>query len=758
LNNVPYDKRLEMFRKAQYEMLDFHKRKSKEKQKTQDTALTLIAQHEIAKREVYNKAIKEAISDPIIAEHFTGRSKPLIINPISPYDIETVNRWKTFFARILLNNHPVFLENPKTQYCNITLGDLEEMREKVIITREALIVNGNPIGIRFMEKFFLNYPEKGKLSRIELKDGIPTKSSSIILDNSKISSLKNQKLSSRRKGLTPGIQEIVSQFTDIMPSKSGFYYPAKQDFHNFKTFVNTNFPTKEMRRTLLAQHTWDLSDDEIDDTFKEININYHQDLLQHYHKCLIVYFEFDSSKKSYKFKLPRHKNWYAINQSYDNAMFIFKIPQGLLDTVYFDYENNYIPIDQKFKTFLRKITTEQEYITTEQIISMLDSDEKILGQFFDTNAKSCGIRVQNFDNGKIMDLRYNSQFCLYEHDISSSNCFDILVDVQVNVTEKFGNFALDDRFTLVNQTRSNNKYRISDIYEKNRLWKQSVYIFWRAVISYWLILQKNKPHNKIFTNQEVGNFIGKKILRANTARPLKEHQIIESLVVIEQYEHLLDFEKYLESIYPNRFYDSAFHVNDSDHIHLSNYMYQEICLIKNYPPIFTEHFLNVRMNTSFIKLYKDEIISPENIFHNNLTIQIKKNMEDEKFFLFSSYFSAEMDPEYKDKNSKEKRAELVIIPFRGHLCYIRMTKSGNSQVAMKLCEMWHKHHQVGSYYETEKRQTLSRKFILHKKNIYEAEDNEEENLKISGQDYWILIYPLKDGRHVYAAMLPFEKV
>jgi hypothetical protein len=436
-------------------------------------------------------------------------------------------------------------------------------------------------------------------------------------------------------------------------------------------------------------------------------------------------------------------------------MFIFKIPQGRLDTVYFNDEKNTIPIDQKLRTFLTKITTETNPLTTEDVVSLLNPEEKIVGQFFDTNAKSCGIRVQNFENGNIMDLRFKSQFCLYDSSNSLNN-FNILTDVKVNVAEKFGNFALDDRFTLVKKPEARIKYPISKIYEQTRKWKQSVYIFWRMVITHWLISQNFYPASKIFTSDDVSEFIERKIQLEDESRELVETQIIENLVVIEQHTNINDFEKYLEKIYPNRFYEGAFRVNSNDFAYLKKYMYQEICLIKNYPPTFADHFLNVRMNTSFIRMHDQEIVSPENIFHNNLAIKTKKNLEDEKFFIFSPYFCAEMDPEYKDKNSKERQAELVIIPFRGFLCYIRMTKAGSSQVAMKICEMWHKDRQVGSYYETEKKQTLCRKFILRKKHIYEAEDNEEENLRITGQDYWILIYTLREEKPVYAAILPFK--
>lgn len=772
MENIPLNKKYEAFDKASRELLNFYKKRSIENgQKWSDISTVLVAQNQIARRDIFNKAIKYSMDNPpSVIERITSRTKPIILTTERFKDEIIVEKWKKFYASIITASNPLFIED---------ISDVKKNNPEQIIEIMNLIeIESSGKGLLYQNSYFgmtvdnkkyilLNYPEKGKLSKFEMKDGFPTKTSAIIIGSNKISSQKIQNQSSRKKPVNANIQSAISRITKMVPNKSGFYFPKSRDYTSFRDFVHEAFPSKFDRITLLSQHMWDFTEEEIEETFDEINILLHYDLLQFYHKAFIFYFEFDKYKRQYVIKEPRHRYAFSYNVEYDQAMFIFKT-QEQLDIVYFEGETNSIPFDSKMK---EAIYTPSNCVTfTELFNNYLDKfSDKIEGQFFDTNGKSIGLRIKREShlNDKkqiqIMDIRFLAQFPIFSSEkFINQHSFNRLHDTKTNVQEKFGNFLNDQRFTLIEQRSSSVRYNVRKIHEEHRKKKQDLAIFHRMCISLWFKYNKHLllPDNYIYSFEDVEKYIEKFIKEEDLNRELVEKQEIENSVVIKPCSTYNSFIQYLEEVYPNRFYDSAFRVKKEDLEDVKNYMKREIDLIKNYSKNYEKYFISNRMDLSLISHSPNEIIGHERIFYNNMLHDSKKEKTSEKSYLYIGNFNPTYDINY-DKLSRDTKAELVIITFRNKKFYIRMTKDGFFNTAVFLCDLWAKYKLIGPYECRDKKKiAYVRKFLWVENSsmIVESKNNEDDNIKTSGEDYWVLNYRLKNGNHASAAMLPINDI
>lgn len=718
--------------------------------KLTDFATILVSQNEIAKRETYNRAIRNSTNDEKIVENFSARSKPIVF-PIERFGIgEIIKRWKLFYASILLNTNPVFTQN--TEMIDLIEKDkVDKFAESdIIVTSEKIYVRGHntsSLGIVFEGMFFLAYPEKEKLPQLELVNNYPTKTSVINIIDKKTFAQKFPGTTSRKKNISPSVQVAIVQFTDVSPSKSGFYFPDKKGNSNFRDFINANYPNKGERHALVYQHMWDYTPEEIEETFDTINVVLHQDLLQNYHEASIFYFEFDTMTKSFFFREPRNRYGYYRNMTYEKSMFIFKMSSDRMDVIYFNQGDDFIPTSKKIRNFIKFDSNISKPVTIGEVLSSLAPDEYVRGQFFDTNGKSVGISVAK--GNLIMDLRYSAQFPIYKG--SNRHNFGKLTDTCTNVTKKFSNF--DDRFTLIPIKTKKVKYQISKIHQETKNWKRDVYFFMRTFISFWIIANPDKT--KVYTEEEIEKFV-EEMTDVSDGR-WQEEQEIDELTVIQQFDNIEDFSSYLEKIFPNRFYGGKFRVSASEYEKIKDFMRGELSAIKNCPPEFRSSYLSCRVISSLSNRMTNELSGINSVFYNNMICSLKeKNMNEEKVF-YASSFSPTMDFNHGDFHSKYKKAEMVIIPFRGRYFIIRMTERGYFSIAVQACDTWFKKKEICSYYTNEGKSILcARKFRFDKGEIVESKDNEDELIKLSGEDYWVLSYNLKNGAMAHAAMLPIK--
>lgn len=742
MENIEFIKNFASINRAIRIFIDYTKRRKDEKNSKIDNSTVLVAQNEIAKREIYKKAIKFSTKGITLSKNtFNGRLKPLIF-PLENFN-ETIiqNKWKKFYAQFFSGENKIFssLGNSSSKFSTAEYEKMINFDKKNSIF--SLFFKDEIFGAELDDqKFFLSYPDKNKITSVEIQNDF--------LGNDK-------KNSSRKKTILPLMEEIINQFTDEVPIKSGFYTPSGYEFEDFRKFIAENFKNRKDVYSLLKQHLWDFTDEEIENTFDEINIPIHQNLLENYHKALIFYYVYDSRKKQYVQQLARHRFFYCYNTDYENVMFIFKTKESKIDVVFFQDDTPIIKIDEKIRNFIRKDKNSPEPLKITDILDLLSDNEIISGQFFDSNGKSCGLRITR--GKEIMDLRYPPQFTIYFSEQNSYHQFHQIHDSQTTVNQKFGKFANDDRFTFVPKKTQNVKYRISEIYEKIRFWKQEIYIFERVLISLWLIYNIKNDSGKIYTNQEVQKFIDDIITIPDPKRELKKEQIIEGLVVINKYDDINLFKNYLEKIYPNRFYDGKLHVDEKEIEKIKEYMKRELILIKNYTTSFRENLLDSRMDISLLKT-QSTLSGSSEISYNNILLNIKKKFLNEYSFIYSPYFDPSFDPRNVDDNSfREKKTELILIPFNGKFFFIRMTENGRSLTAVYIAELWAKKREIGSYYTTQKKRiTYIRNFLFKDGSIIESQKNNHEILQQSGEDYWILSYPLENGEMAYAAMLPID--
>lgn len=750
MENIKYNPKYDIVKNTIEKYLLFHKKKSSEnKKKNSDTTTILVSQNEIAKRETYNRAIKNSIGDANNMENFNSRSKPIVLEVERFKDPKIVKRWKTFYAHIMCMSSPIF-SSDMDRIISTGRTEIENYaNNNIIFDGESFSIEGfENVGILFKNRMFLSYPERGKLPQLEIKNQFPTKSSVINIAEGKVFVQKFQGLSSRKKNVSPAVQQVIDYYTSQRPSKSGFYFPKKRDFISFKDFVENNYPNAGERHALLYQHMWDYTPDEIEKSFNEINMTIHQDLLQDYHKATIIFFVYDTVKKVLEYVEPRNRFGYYRNVTYNKVMFIFKMSQDRMDVIYFE-DSDTIDLDEKIRNYIKFNGATQEPLTAIQVINMLEADERIYGQFFDTNGKSIGIRVKK--NNDIMDLRYDAQFAIFEQTMIHN--FGKLTDTQTNVNEKFGNFKDDKRFTLVPKVQKKNKYDVMKIHQETKNWRRDVYFFTRTLITYWMIL--NPDSTKTYDNFQVEEFVDE-MIEISDGREMKD-QIIDHLVVLQYYTDISKYSAYLEKIYPNRFYNGKFHVNKSEFFKIKDYMKMEIILIKNCPLTFRENYLYSRVESSVLNKDNNVIEGINSVFYNNMLSSMKEKNISEDRFIFMPNFSPTLDFNHTDHHLRMKKAEMVLIPFRGKYYIIRMTEKGYFSIAVHVCNLWFKKKEIASYYTTEERNISSaRKFRFEMDEIIESNDNEEDIIKLSGEDYWILSYNLKSGAITYAAMLPVD--
>jgi len=757
MENISFNKSFQPTNEAIEKYTHFLKKESSEKKSKSDNSSYLIAQNEIAKREIYNKAIKYSLRGMNLKENFNSRSKPLIFHERN-FNKIIMAKWKRFYASISLNKNLLFLED-KSKYMEPPENMIVKVEENIKFVfnddrQRGLQIGKHYIGLIYEGLFLLPYPEKGKISKIEIVNNVYKKESSLILNKEGSGTSGNIKSSSKKKAVSSIIREVVDRFTTNKASKTVFYFPGDNEYQNFRDFLDKTYPNRKDIYALVKQHLWDHTNEEIEETFKSIDISIHQDLLQHFHKSLIFYFVYDSQRKQYLHKQPRHKFFYCHNREYDHVMFIFKSSKERTDVIYFEDDQYKIPINDQMKNFIK--TQAPNPITTNQLKNLLDIDGDIVkGQIFDSNGKSCGLRIQR--SNKIMDLRYNPQYSLYLDDYDTSFNFGEIKDSKTNVNEKFGNFANDDRFILVPKKTTNVKYKISKIAENLRSWKQEVYIFQRILITLWFLFNNDKQENYIYKKEDVQLFINTYLgSHIDTDRKLKK-QNYENLIVIKRFDHIRDFIDYVSEIYPNRFYGGKLRVRNEELDEIREYMEREIMLIKNYPPSFKEEILNSRTILNLIK-DKEDLRGRDEIAYNNFVLEIKKNNLIHYSYKFSKTFSEKFDPKDTDINSKETKAELILIPFMDKYFFLRLTEKGNSLTAVYACIQWKEKKEIISYYSKEqKRSPYIKNFKLVGSDIVESDKNDFSHLSIPEEDYcWILGYELSSGGIVYAAMLPIE--
>jgi hypothetical protein len=459
------------------------------------------------------------------------------------------------------------------------------------------------------------------------------------------------------------------------------------------------------------------------------------------------------------------------------------------------------------------------------MIKKIDTDfrgkAKIEGQFFDMNGKSVGIRIrimgeplsygEDAEEDKVMDLRFKPQAPMMPpmKSVGHQRSFAYINEVRTNVREKIGSLAHDSSFSLILQPPTTVRYSVSDIYERSRQWKQRNLIFCQMVITHWLIFcetvrrfhanpesaeWRNRNEGLIailtgWTNATVSNYVSVFINvheqrsgdeAAAAAAPERVEDPIMSMAVLETHDDIGHFQNYLERIYPSVFYKEVFHVERSELERVRSYMERELDVIQSYPPEFSTHFKNMRLNTDLFRkqstrieagrgtvilqtqLSSTEFIGQKHIDKDNHTTLVKANRLSNLYYMRVDRFNPMMDPlSTWKKGEKFEKAELIMTEIGGKLYFLRLTRSHHIEVACNICHMWKTQRQLLSYEETGTRNTAVRRYHIVKDEIVEHNNNDEEQIQLTGEDYRVLhyervTYSSSNGRVTYVAMLPLE--
>ena len=463
----------------------------------------------------------------------------------------------------------------------------------------------------------------------------------------------------------------------------------------------------------------------------------------------------------------------------------------------------------------------------------------LAGQLFDANGKSVGIRVQSLsrtvkvnrgrkydEEPATMDLRIAPQCpIMVPHDDAShkriAEKLGYVSDMRTNVNRKFDIFDTEtppvpnnpkdierrnmaSRFTLIKRYQPNGpdhetdivEFPISSIYEISRQWKQRNYIFCRMVITHWYLTR-----NYMISKEKqatIRQYLEKFIVASDPARAMRS-QSIETVVVPEIHAEYEPFVVYLHGVYPNVFYDNKFHVEERELRNVLFYMERELDIIRTYPESFMNDFINSRMNTKLLPNQNEsypELIGHKHIMDDIRLSLIKTQQLSNTYFMKVVNFEAYMDPLYvskkldntkkapskkKDEKKQDQKASLIMIEYQKKFYLLRLTKLGYSEIAAYICDRWKKERRIMEYEETRTLVSATRNYALNRHIIKERDDNDNEGIEATGQNYQILEYgrneiireaeqpeettnrskkksskPKISPRPVYAAMLPLD--
>ena len=376
LENIVYDQRFDRYHKAEKEYLAYLRANIR----SQENTMSSISQAFISKREVYIMLLREAGLNPSQLANYGNSTRPF------PVKIDgNIAKWMTFYASVLTRlNH--FLDSESN--LDYTVGDPRMETMFPVLSRKLWSVldemdykgcnmtfGSRDIGLSFAGQMFFAYPEKGNVypmvmvhpRTIDPNYGIQNQAQDELFQQMMIpvrfsryigSDLvgfegKVQTSSQRNHKSTPGIQGIVSLFTDQPADHMTFFRPQRDDEKQFNRFVNEVY-RPEVLRALLAQHLWDHSPSEIQETLHTMNVFLHQDMLQNLEDAAI--FCFVPTKEGYVYQAPRHNQWYAINTSYTNAMFLFRTKMGNYQVALFTGSSMYTPMTTKMRNFIKSAT------------------------------------------------------------------------------------------------------------------------------------------------------------------------------------------------------------------------------------------------------------------------------------------------------------------------------------------------------------------------------------------------------------------
>jgi hypothetical protein len=869
LENVIYDERYQKFHEASQA---YTRHMQSLKVQTSSTTIDSI----ISKKEVYLMLLRETGLTQEQTLVYSDRSRPV---PVRISD-ENRHKWKRFFASVYAGvNGVVNTESTgyviggdngldmqdidaryQEVYYNIEVDDVEEYRLGEFV-----------IGMAYNGYTFFSYPEGGLLyPMLPLRERSPSAPAEIAdvpirlhkhIDREKSTELSGKLASSMRRSrcTTPRMRETIRMFTNETAEYVMFYRPEGEGV-TYADHVNKCFLKRpSVLRAVLSQHLWDHSDEEIQSTLGSMNLFLHQDMLQNLEGALI--FCFVETKNGYTFQIPRHNQWYAVDTNYRRAMFLFCGPNGKYVTVIFGSRTAgtiHTDINDRMRSFIRSSMSLRpgvsETLSASTLIRMMNEEQtgktEIDGQFFDMNGKSIGIRVRSTQEvvdgrtrrlvKKVMDLRFDPQAPIMasREQTSSLRRFAYVNDVQTDVSEKFGKFAADYRFTLVPMPSTSVRYSISSIYEQSRTWKQRNYIFCRMVITHWLIFREtarrffDKPDLPVWKTypeevieilemskeMDLGDYASLFIHpyeETNTNRNGGARDPIMTMIILDTHDDYIQFDEYLSRIYQSVFYDSVFHVDETELSKVRSYMMRELDIIQTYPPEFYTHFVNMRLNmqllekrdstiklpdgassaaaatnvagvaatsakgaaaatgatstagvvVSQMQLDPRELIGTERVEDDIRMTLVKRNRISNTYFMRVNRFNPMMDPLSSSKKSgKVEKAELIMTEVKGALYFIRLTREGHFEIACNICHAWKTQRQLLSYNETGTRDTTSRIFELRGDYIIERNDNNEAAIRTTGEDYHVLVYtrslfisPKRQiAKVVYAAMLPLE--
>ncbi len=402
---------------------------------------------------------------------------------------------------------------------------------------------------------------------------------------------------------------------------------------------------------LLSQHLWDYTPEERLKLLDNVNVEIHQDLLQHIFDARIFYFVFDQKRNEYVFKQPRHNGWYAISDVYNRVMFVFKAKNENLITVFFEcseldnvgvYVAYSIPLTDKLNS------THDELISPIGRPHTTKRDPRANGA--DPRANGAGRVEVGVPVGQLIDS-YGKSVGFVDKDGNqrrhAPSAPYMLPRQHVSIIER--TFTVKRRY-LVAKTNGEHFRGCHAYVEKNALrtnvlanihkgnaQMQHFSVLFKVILKYVLIMSnvvRERTSDEIDTEELLNDVV------IETDKEVDDSNL-DAIYNILKLPTLPDeFVAFLTQNYSSIFRDGRFHVTNAPKTKL--FLSRELALIKNSPPSFVTDFIGADLDIDLVRQQPNEIVSESYLLHQRKVVAIRERFLSHTAIVFQERLRSEV--------------------------------------------------------------------------------------------------------------------
>jgi len=597
-----------------------------------------------------------------------------------------------------------------------------ELREEtffLVVKNMACIVLAEKEGMTLID-----YPLEGQVKGLDLNAGFPRRNANKV-HNEKMVTVDHHANNVLLKYATCTAENKTT--CSKLASFSIELILDKERGHTLKEYACAILGL-ENASTLLSQHLWDHSLEERIKSLEAVDPYLHQDLLQHLFNSRIMFFEFNPRQNEYTFREPRYNGWYAINETYERVMFVFRAKNENLYTCIFDtadretgalYSAYNVHLTDHIKhsyTVLRPASAGLVPEANEPFKRAEDfRNHEVRGQLIDSYGKCVGLHIASRNEVVRFPAQAPIMLPRQEFKMIERNRKPFLIAYPTQTKDKaFAGLAAKEhsprRNTLLEQ----------DDYSRQTM--QNLSILFKTILKVALLpqalsgfSQTSALSRKEASPEPTGRQPVLEELIVERTEPLPHYVAdkIYKLVRVPSTEGSTpgsdqakapsaSLTTFLQENYPSVFWEGRFHVHNAPKTR--RFIANELFLLKDAPPAFYKAFVEADLDITLVKQENDELRPAE----AGLAPFPERELTSEAYLAHKTWLTVVKDKLLSNTNVMfvdnltpellhEKRIVLVAIEGVYHL--VVETDKGEIETACYVGKHWKNTGQIASYDE-----------------------------------------------------------